>query len=94
MSAHAAIVLMMSGALAAGYLVASLFFLKFWRETRDRLFAWFAVAFVMLALQRVALAWYLVRQADTLANYVLRLAAFVIILIAIFDKNRPAQRDA
>jgi len=92
MTTHVAMILMISGALAAGYLVAALFFLSFWRETRERLFAFFAGAFVLLALQRVALAWAMVSQRDTTGYYALRLAAFVLILIAILDKNRAGSR--
>ncbi len=79
---------LISGALVAGYLVAALFFLRFHRETRDRLFLAFSVAFALLAVQRVALA--LVpssERSDTLI-YGLRLCAFVLILAAIVDKNR------
>src|SRR5688572_13722616 len=40
-----------AGLLVMGYAVAALFFLRFRRETRDRLFAFFAAAFALLALQ-------------------------------------------
>ena len=74
----------LSGALTMGYLVATLFFLRFWRESRDRLFAFFAAAFFLLATQRLLIA--LTEPADVL--YLVRLAAFVLILVAIVDKNR------
>ncbi|HEX8391157.1 MAG TPA: DUF5985 family protein [Longimicrobium sp.] len=79
---------LIAGALAAGYAVASLFFARFYRETRDRLFVMFSVAFLLLALQRVVLA--LVSDDPALLPWVygLRLVAFVIILAAIIDKNR------
>ena len=79
---------LISGALVTGYMVAALFFLRFHRETRDRLFLAFSVAFALLAVQRAALA--LVpgsERSDTLI-YGLRLFAFVLILAAIVDKNR------
>jgi len=79
---------LISGALFAGYAVAGLFFLRFWMSSRDRLFALFAAAFWILALQRVALA---VTQAyieDQAMFYLLRLLAFIIIIVAIVDKNR------
>lgn len=81
-----------SGALVMGYAVAALFFAKFWRRTRTRLFAWFAAAFLLLALQRTALA--TVAPPGSVAarwSYALRLLAFVLILAAIIDQNR---RDA
>jgi uncharacterized membrane protein len=83
-----------SGALVAGYAVAGLFFLRFWRETRDRLFGIFAAAFWLLALQRAALALSADPNGDQLLLYGIRLLAFVLILIAIVDKNRGSKRPA
>jgi uncharacterized membrane protein len=81
------LVQLISGILVSGYLVAALFFLRFRRETGDRLFLAFAVAFAILAVQRLALA--LTTENETLI-YGLRLLAFVLILAAIIDKNRKA----
>jgi len=85
---HMAAIFIISGALVAGYLSAALIFLRFRRDTRDRLFGFFAGAFALLALQRLALAWAMVTQRDTTLFYVLRLAAFALMLVAILDKNR------
>jgi uncharacterized protein DUF5985 len=77
-----------AGALMAGYFVVALFFLRFYRETGDRLFAIFASAFFLMAVQRLALFYY-----GELAGawvYGLRLVAFLLILFAIIDKNRSA----
>ena len=76
------------GALFAGYSVAALFFLRYWATSRDRLFAMFAAAFGILAVQRIALALTRTVVEDQSAFYLLRLLAFIIILVAIFDKNR------
>lgn len=78
----------LSGTLIALDLVAGLFFLRFWRTSRDRLFVMFAAAFWILAVQRVLLA--VTRQVfeDQAAFYLLRLLAFLIIIVAIVDKNR------
>ena len=46
------IVAFLSGAVSLGFLVAALFFLKFWRRTRDGLFLAFSAAFVLLALNQ------------------------------------------
>lgn len=81
-----------SGLLVAGYLVAALFFLGFWRHSRDRLFLLFAGAFAMLALQRGLLA-ALADRGDVTILYSLRLAAFLVILFAIWDKNRPGTTE-
>jgi hypothetical protein len=77
-----------SGLLVAGYLVAALFFTRFWTQSRDRLFALFAAAFAMLAVQRLALALSSAAVEDQVFLYVLRLAAFAVIAFAIIDKNR------
>lgn len=80
---------LVSGTLVLGYLVAGLFFLRFWRDTRDRLFAVFAAAFWLLALQRALLALLAVPGEDgSVWLYVLRLVAFLLILAGIVDKNR------
>ena len=83
---------LIAGALAAGYTVAGLFFAKFWSRTRDRLFAIFAVAFWLLAIQRIATVVSARWLEDTTPLYVLRLAAFLLILIAVIDKNRQGHR--
>ena len=79
---------LVSGMLAAGYFVAALFFARFWTQSRDRLFILFAAAFSLLAIQRVALTVSNAAMEDQTAFYVLRLVAFVIIALAIIDKNR------
>ncbi|HEU4455455.1 MAG TPA: DUF5985 family protein [Longimicrobium sp.] len=79
---------LVAGAIAMGYLVAGLFFLKFWRGVGDRLFLLFAAAFLLLATQRVALALVADTPEAALPLYGLRLLAFLIIIIGIVDKNR------
>ena len=82
---------LVSGAMVMAYLIAGLFFLRFWRGTRDRLFAAFGAAFCLLAVQRFALT--LMAEPDAgegaLWLYGLRLLAYLLILAAIIDKNRP-----
>ncbi|HYH83175.1 MAG TPA: DUF5985 family protein [Longimicrobium sp.] len=79
-----------SGAMVMAYLTAGLFFLRFWRDTRDRLFAAFGAAFCLLAIQRGALSLIVSGDAEGAAVwlYALRLLAFLLILAAIIDKNR------
>lgn len=79
---------LVSGLLVMGYAVAGLFFLRFWRETRDRLFGIFAGAFWLLALQRLLLALFQNPDNEQIWLYGIRLLAFVLILFAIVDKNR------
>jgi hypothetical protein len=82
---------LIAGALAMGYVVAGLFFLRFWRETHDRLFLAFAVSFGLLAVQRVALALVGGTPDAALPLYGLRALAFLLLIAAIIDKNRPAR---
>jgi hypothetical protein len=85
------VTLFISGMLATGYLVAGLHFLKFWRQTGDRLFAFFAASFTLLFVQRVALALATGWIADTAWYYAVRLLAFALIIVAIVDKNRSTR---
>jgi hypothetical protein len=75
------------GTVVTACLVVGLFFLRFWRKSNDRLFAVFAVAFWIMGLNWLLLAFI---QQDELrtALYLLRLGAFVLILVGIIDKNR------
>ena len=84
------------GAVCLGFALAGLFFLRFWRDKRDRLFLLFSLAFFVLAANRAgfmitslpyikgdALYWV---KGDAL--YWVRFLAFLLILAAILDKNR------
>jgi hypothetical protein len=76
------------GATAMAFATAGLFFLKFWRRTRDRLFLIFALAFWLLGITRIALASLgEVSETHTIL-YVFRFFAFALILLAVVDKNR------
>ncbi len=70
-----------------GSLAAGLFFLRFWRQSRDRLFLIFGVSFFIFAVNRFLLALVDTSSEATTYIYMLRLAAFVLILLAIVDKN-------
>ena len=77
-----------AGANMVAFLVAGLFFLRFWKKTHDRLFLIFAGAFAVMALERIALAWISSKSEITPFIYLIRLIAFVLIAVAIIDKNR------
>ena len=80
------------GALAMASLTAALVFLRFWRLTHDRLFAFFALAFCAFALDWTALAFQEGLGQGQQYAYLLRLPAFLMIILGIVDKNRRARR--
>ncbi|MCC2687422.1 MAG: hypothetical protein K0S21_225 [Rhizobiaceae bacterium] len=77
----------LSGAISMGFLVSGLFFLRFWSRTRDPLFAAFAAAFAMLAANQLLLTVIRAPAEERSWVFLLRLAAFAIILVAIVAKN-------
>ena len=77
----------LSGAVAFGFGVCALFFLKFWRRTREELFLAFALAFLLLGLGQTVLALAAIPTEERGSIYLLRLAAFLLILLAIWRKN-------
>jgi hypothetical protein len=75
------------GAVAAGSGFAGLFFFRFWHRTRDRFFLYFAGSFWLEALNRVALSVVPHANEHEPLFYLLRLAAYSLILLAIWQKN-------
>lgn len=84
---------MLAGAIVMASLTVSLFFLRFWKSTRDRFFLFFAIAFALEAMTRTVLAITHAQSEDAPAYYLPRLAAYVLILIAILDKNRNRDKQ-
>ena len=82
----------LAGAVTLGFCVAGAFFLRFWRRTHDRLFLAFAAAFLLLALNQVLAAFLGASDELTPFTYVLRVFGFVLILLAIIDKNVSSGR--
>jgi hypothetical protein len=80
----------LSGAIVMGFVVAGLFFLRFWKRTREGLFVAFAFAFWLLGLTQALLAFTDIPVEERSWLYLLRLAAFSLILISIWVKNRKA----
>jgi hypothetical protein len=78
----------LGGAICMGWLVIALFFVRFWRTTRDRLFLFFAAAFLVLMSERLIREWLMISTEWEPVVYSLRLGAFILILIGIADKNR------
>lgn len=78
----------LAGAVTMGFLVAGLFFLRFWSRTREGLFLAFALAFWLLGVGQALLAFSNIPVEERSWLYLLRLAAFSLILFSILAKNR------
>ena len=77
----------LAGMVTAGYLACGLFFLRFWTRGRDFLFLAFAAAFWLLALNAALVS--LIPEPDQRRTwfYLLRVAAYLLIAVAIVRKN-------
>jgi glucose uptake protein GlcU len=79
------------GATMLAFLASALFFLRFWLQSRDRLFGFFALALLLLGLHSGVLTLLAADDEHRTALYVVRLFSFLLILYAIWDKNRAAR---
>ena len=89
--------LILLGAIGMASLVAGLFFLRFWKDTRDRFFLFFSVSFFVEGLNRFALAMTTDPNEGRPFFYFVRFLSFLLIIVAIADKNmekRPRDRPA
>jgi hypothetical protein len=82
----------MDGASCLAAAVIALFFLRFWRESGDRLFLLFGLGFVVLALNRLVLTAIDDESEARTLVYLARAGAFGLIIAAIVDKNRVRLR--
>ncbi|HEX8309878.1 MAG TPA: DUF5985 family protein [Chthoniobacteraceae bacterium] len=78
----------LAGAASMASLIISLFFIRFWRKTRDRLFLFFAAAFALLMAERIIRSSLVIDTEVAPYVYIVRLIAFGLIIVAIIDKNR------
>jgi hypothetical protein len=76
------------GTVAMGCAVVAIFFVRFWRQSRDRLFLWFALAFSVLAMSYTLLGTIAVATEWRVWVFVVRLLAFCLIVYGIVEKNR------
>ena len=76
------------GATAMGCAAAALIFFRFWRQSLDRFFLLFALAFVILALDHTILGTVTVATELRIYVYGVRIVAFALIAMAIGIKNR------
>jgi hypothetical protein len=75
------------GVIVTGSLVAAMFFLKFWKQTRDYLFLTFAAAFLVEGVNRISLLFLAAPSEGTSQIYLVRLLAFLLILGGIVYKS-------
>jgi|GEM_PF-205774 len=87
--------LMLLGAISMASLTAGMFFLRFWKHTSDSFFLWFAVSFGLEGINRAALGLSGDPNEGQPFFYVVRFLSYLMIVIAIFAKNRKTkQRSA
>jgi hypothetical protein len=79
---------LLTGMNAAAAAVAGTFFLRFWRQTADRLFASFSIAFFLLSLHWIGLGLTSPDYEFRPLLYGIRLVASLVIIAAIVEKNR------
>ncbi|MFY9691142.1 MAG: DUF5985 family protein [Candidatus Acidiferrales bacterium] len=80
------------GVIATASVTAALFFLKFWRSTRDVLFLSFAAFFFIQAVDRIALLFFQKPNEGSPWIYLVRLVALLLIVVAILKKNYGGSR--
>jgi hypothetical protein len=80
------------GAIGMAAVVIAMFFTRYWRTTRDRLYLFFAASFAVQGLDRFILGLYGDSLEDQAMIYLLRLISYLLIIIAIVDKNRSTSR--
>ncbi len=87
------LIVYLSGIVTAGFLACGLFFAKFWWRSRDVLFLAFGAAFWLLAVNAALVV--LVPEPEHARSgfYLLRVAAFLLIAVAIFRKNSGGRAD-
>ena len=77
----------LSGLITMGFLIAALFFFRFWKRTQDALFITFGFAFLLLALNQGLIGLSDVTGEERSLLYIPRLAAFGLLIAAIVGKN-------
>lgn len=85
--------ILLDGSVMMAYLACALFFLRFYKQSRDRLFALFALAFTLMGLNNLfgLLVGPSLDEERRHYLYVVRLFAYLLILGAIWDKNRAGR---
>lgn len=85
------LVIFLQAVSATGAWVAGLLFFRYWRQSGERLFAFFGAAFWLLALSWALLALISPTEETRPYIYAIRLVAFLLLIVGIIDKNRAAR---
>lgn len=90
------IILFLSGITFITFAASGVFFLKFYKTSRDPFYLYFCLACWLLAIERVAILVF-IGPAKTSGEsspwvYLIRLIAFLMIMIAIINKNRNRRK--
>ena len=83
---------MITGMIAMASLIIALFFLRFWRNSRDRFFLYFALSFGIEGIHRIVATLSYDENEDSPLHYLIRLLAYGLILWAILEKNLPGRK--
>lgn len=81
-----------AGLITMGYLIAGLFFFRFWRQTGDQLFVTFGCAFLLFSLNQALVTLSGLPHEESSWLYLLRLAGFGLIIVAVVRKNTHTSR--
>jgi hypothetical protein len=90
----------LAGICLATFAASGLFFLKFWRASQDRFFLYFAIACWFISFERLV-AFFVQGMLDSNQPpppegvswvYLIRLCAFILIILAFYEKNRPRKK--
>ena len=84
---------LITDAIVMGSFVIALFFLRFWRDSGDRFFLYFALSFGIEGVHRIYSALTFDEHEDSPLHYLVRLLAYGLILWAILQKNLPPRGE-
>ena len=79
------------GAVIMGDLIASLFFVRFWKITGDRFFLFFTASFIADAASRVVVDQGIPPFGHEALGYMIRVLSYLFIVAGILYKNRGAR---
>lgn len=80
------------GSLSMACIAIGVCFLRFWRNTQDRFFLFFSLAFWALGINWLSLGIFQPSSETHHYFYLLRMLAFLLILAGILDKNFVRRR--